>query len=76
MAALEKTTLGDMSWLPELPLQYLKNTNVPTRIPDDPRAKATQVANPNKNPCFDDFRTGISKTKFNDAIRRVGEPPK
>jgi hypothetical protein len=77
MEALEKTTLGDMSWLPDLPPQYLKSANnTPNRIPDDPRSKAVQVANPSKNVRFEDFRVGISKTKFNDAIRKVGEPPK
>ena len=75
--ALTKMSVGDMAWLPVMPPQYLK---APAPSPASgetatPR-RQTQITNPAINRRFEDFRTGISQTKFNEAIRRVGEPPK
>lgn len=79
MAALNKMAIGDMAWFPVLPPTYVR-TVTPTPDEDKPKAtgqkRASQVSNTRVNPKFEDFRTGISQTKFNDAIRRVGDPPK
>ena len=37
--------------------------------------KAMQVHNNGLDPCFEDFKLGISSIKFNDAISKVGPPP-
>lgn len=75
---LDKMMMGDLSWLPVLPNRYVQ-----TRTPagntdtgkDPPKTKSTQVLNRNRNPRFDDFKLGIQRTKFNDAIRHAGTAP-
>jgi hypothetical protein len=71
---LNKVQLSDMTWLPTMPAAYLKAT--PAKEEGDSRPKSTSVTNPHKNPKFDEFRAKIATTKFNDVIRRVGDPPK
>ena len=43
---------------------------------DEGKKKAEQVRNSSVDPRFEEFKTLISKTKFNDVIKKVGEPPK
>jgi len=79
-APLTKMGLGDMSWLPELPSRYMaidapQLSKEQVSPPAEGKKKAEQVRNPTMNPRFEDFRTMISKTKFNDAIKKVGDPP-
>ena len=74
--ALHKMNLGDMSWLPELPPKYLKAAPAPSPASDDSQVKkTTPVPNRNKNELFDEFKEAIGKIKFNDAIKKVGDPP-
>lgn len=68
--------LGDMTWLPRLPEKYLKPASSPSAAPGEEATKANPVKNPNKNAKFDEFKEAIARTKLNDAIRRVGDPPK
>lgn len=83
---LSKMALGDMQWLPQLPAKYLPASPAPSPASTDkpvpggpkeePKKKADQVRNNNMDPRFDEFKLLISKTKFNDVIKKVGEPPK
>ena len=85
VGALHRTNIGDMAWLPSMPPQYLKRADLPPLISPEKGSdkgsekegekKQTQVLNKSKNPRFDDFKLGISNTKFNDAIKKVGPPP-
>ncbi|HKK56614.1 hypothetical protein [Marinobacter sp.] len=40
------------------------------------KKKAQPVRNTHMESRFEDFKTGISKNKFNDVIKKVGPPPK
>ncbi len=71
---LNKVTVGDMTWLPALPPQYINQTASPPY--EKKREKPTQVSNPSRNPKFEDFRTHINVVKFNEAIAKAGSPPK
>ena len=80
--ALIKMVTGDMSWLPALPTQYTTSPKTPKgRVKQDEdedkeaKKKATQVRNGKMNPKFEDFRTNINASKFNDVIKKVGAPP-
>jgi hypothetical protein len=76
LTGLHKISIGDLSWLPAMPPQYCSE-HAERRMPTDTsKEKATVVNNVHKNPRFEDFRIAITNTKFNDAIRRVGDPPK
>ena len=81
--ALHQMTVGDMTWLPELPSGYYKPSTDPIDSPSpsktekdkDKKASATQVRNTKLNIRFDDFKLAISQSKFNDLIKKVGAPP-
>ena len=44
---------------------------------DNPNSKkkSAQVRNLNMSSYFNEFKTGISSNKFNDVIKKVGQPP-
>ena len=65
-----------MTWLPRLPEKYLKAAPAPSAASGEEATKALPVKNPSKNSKFDEFKEAIARTKLNDAIRRVGDPPK
>ena len=71
--------IGDMTWLPEIPVSYRPSTKpVPQPAPKEEESgkkKATQVRNPKVNTRFNDFKTNILQSKFNDLIKKVGPPP-
>jgi hypothetical protein len=84
--ALTKTMMGDMSWLPSLPVQYTTSPKTPKHLKEDKgdlgepkdkesKKKAQQVRNPKANPRFEEFRSDINSAKFNDIIKKVGAPP-
>jgi hypothetical protein len=79
--ALVKMMTGDMSWLPSLPVQYTTSPKAPKGTPTPPatnepeKKRMAQVRNGKMNPKFEDFRSGINATKFNDVIKKVGPPP-
>ena len=85
VGALHRTNIGDMAWLPTLPSQYLKRPELPPIVSPEKAGekssdkesdkKQLQILNKQKNARFDDFKLGISNTKFNDAIKKVGPPP-
>lgn len=75
---LDKMMMGDVSWLPTMPDRYIRAktpAGSPTPDKDTSRTKASQVINRHRDSRFDDFKTGIQKTKFNDAIRHAGTAP-
>ena len=79
--ALRMMVVDDMNWLPSLPHQRTKHLlQLPARQTESKRQKTTQlpfaqVSNPKRNPLFEQFRTNINNTKFNEAINKVGPPP-
>jgi hypothetical protein len=84
--ALTKTMMGDMSWLPSLPVQYTTSPKASKHLKEgkedlddtkekETKKKAQQVRNPKMNPRFEEFRSGINAAKFNDIIKKVGAPP-
>ena len=83
---LNKMMVGDMTWMPPLPEQYFLTPKVSDDNGSDKssdgnkrasaKTKPLMVRNPTVNPRFEDFKMGIAKTKFNDAIKKVGTPPK
>ena len=79
--ALRKMQVGDMSWLPVMPHNFIPKappkitTGETDKTQDSGKAKSVQVRNMHMNTRFDDFKTGIAQTKFNDAIKKVGNPP-
>ena len=80
-SSLNKTEIGDMTWLPLMPFSYhysqKKVTTPGTEKEDDEsnKKKSSQVRNPTVNTRFDDFKSGITQSKFNDLIKKVGAPP-
>ena len=77
---LHKMALGDMYWLPALPAKYVRTGPAPSPAPGPApvtpdKKKSEQVRNPAVNSRFEDFKTMISKSKFNDVIKKVGDPP-
>jgi hypothetical protein len=73
--------VDDMTWLPILPQQRIKHPLPMTARQQDTKrqksgqSQSAQVVNPKRNKRFEDFRTNIATTKFNDAINKVGPPP-
>ena len=43
---------------------------------DKDKKKSTQVCNTTPSTRFEDFKTGVTKAKFNEVIKKVGSPPK
>lgn len=82
-SVLQKMNMGDMTWLPEIPEAYLKPSPVhEERSGDDKKGKGKdndkkplQILNTAKNPKFDEFRSKIATVKFNEVIRKAGQPP-
>jgi hypothetical protein len=81
LKALRMISVDNMNWLPQLPYQRTKHqVQQPPRQADPKRQRTTQlpfaqVSNPKRNPLFEQFRTNINATKFNEAINKVGPPP-
>ena len=74
------TTVGDMLWLPTMPLSY-QSTNSGTggtsmSSNDKEKNKPAQVRNTTPSTRFKDFKTGVTKAKFNEMIKKVGSLPK
>ncbi|MEA3642885.1 MAG: hypothetical protein VBE63_23515 [Lamprobacter sp.] len=85
---LRDMKVGDMSWLPHLPQRYYSTVtpkSEPRVEPEDKPGKAPKkeeggtkrkaVRNTQMDARFEDFKTGISNSKFNDVIKKVGAPP-
>ena len=74
------TTVGDMLWLQTVPLSYQSSKSGRSGLSasgdDKEKKKPMQVHNTTPSTCFEDFKTGITKAKFNKVIKKVGSPPK
>ena len=85
MRALNKLNMGDDSWVPDIPVAYLKKAaapspasneeKVPTPKTSNSERKQLQVQNKECNPIFDQFKDKMANVKFNDVIKKVGSPP-
>jgi len=71
---LMKMSIGDMSWLPEIPDQYIRKQAKKTAASaaGGEATRRAQILSPSKNQRFNDFRTGITTIKFKeDDPKRV-----
>ena len=74
------TTAGNMSWLPAVPLSH-QSPKTGTGGPgaagiNKNKKKPKQVCDAIPSTDFEDFKTRITKAKFNEVIKKVGSPPK
>ena len=74
------TMVGDVSWLPAVPLSHqsskLGMSDMSASGDNKEKKKPTQVHKTTPSVHFEDFKTGITKAKFIEVIKKVGSPPK